>query len=125
PSNRGNLDFILAPLTIIGGPGNNLLNINDTGKRGNVDFKVTPTQVVDDTSDDPGPGRSTFAGITYDRTIQRLRLTVGQGHHTLTVTPSLHTTYALFGRGVNRDSLEMDFAGTRGARLTRTRQGGV
>jgi hypothetical protein len=122
PGRRGNLNFILARLTLEGGPGINHLNINDAGQTQSANFTISPTKVLNGR----GSLGRTFAGISYDRTFRTLRLRLGTGGtHTVTVTPSSSTGYTVVGTSPRRDTLAVNFRGTNGARLTRQRDGGV
>ncbi|MES2789351.1 MAG: hypothetical protein V4719_07000 [Planctomycetota bacterium] len=131
---RGTLDHILGAIQVYGGGSTGTLAdeitiddraaVNAKGKALAAGYIVTPTQVIHDNS--PGQSqRPTFAGITYDGTMEKLTLLGSDGINNYNVKPSQSTKYVLNGEQNTKhsgklDTIRFDITGTLGARLKRT-----
>ena len=75
--------------------GNHRVYINDQGKNASFDYRVTANSVSKITND-PNPF---FAGITYDGTVETLRLDATNFKNRVDVFGSQDTTYSFLGSG--------------------------
>ncbi len=93
---NGDLDMIAGKLAIDSGTtANDRIDVNDGGNTKLVDYQVTPTSVT--SSAQKGQPARTFAGISYDATIESFELDGSNAANTFDVTPSLTTQIFING----------------------------
>ena len=94
-ANDGNLNDLYGSIDITTGLGTDRIYINDVGKVASADYEVG----VNFLRSTPGGPNSYFAGITYDNTVETLRLDSTNYRNEVTVTPSSSTAFSFFGGG--------------------------
>lgn len=103
-ANNGNLNNLFGTVFASGGSGNDRLYINDAGKNASFNYEVGPTFVRNG-----GSPSNFFAGITYDATVETLRLDTTNFLNQVLVTPNFNTNFSFFGNnGLNTISLTGD-----------------
>jgi hypothetical protein len=107
----GAINGILSPVDVLGGPGSDLVVVDDSGSTANRDYEVTPTTVR--TSDDVGvagryvkAGAQGFGGVTYDATTEFLLVDGSGGVNVFNAQPSIATAYSLYGNGPTAGTVE-------------------
>ncbi len=94
-ANVGNLNDLYGTVDIAMGLGNDRIYMNDVGKVASADYEVGAGFL----RSTPGGPNSFFAGITYDNTVETLRLDTTNYRNEVTVTPSSSTAFSFFGGG--------------------------
>ncbi len=103
-SNNGNLDNIRGPVFASGGAGNDRIYINDVGKQASFNYDIGPTYLRNG-----GTASNFFGGISYDDTVELLRLDATNFRNKIEVTPSFDTAFSIFGNtGFNTIELTGD-----------------
>ena len=102
--NNGNLDVIQGLVHVAGEGGNDFMYINDAGKGSAFHVAVTPTSIMNN-----GSPSNFFGGITFDDTLETLRMDMTEFRNDVLVTPSLDTFFSFVGNsGFNSISLTGD-----------------
>ena len=94
-ANVGNLNDLYGTIDISMGLGNDRIYMNDVGKVASADYEVGAGFL----RSTPGGPNSFFAGITYDNTVETLRLDTTNYRNEVLVTPSSSTAFSFFGGG--------------------------
>jgi hypothetical protein len=103
-SNNGNLNNLFGAVFASGGEGNDRVYINDVGKTASFNYDIGPSFVRNG-----GSPSNFFGGITYDDSVELLRLDATNFKNEVVVTPSLDTAFSIFGNtGFNSISLTGD-----------------
>ena len=113
---NGNLDVLYGAIDFKGNNGNDRIYMNDQGKNASFDYRVTATSVTQVTTK-PNPF---FAGITYDGSIETLRLDATNFKNRVDVFGSQDTAYSFLGSGgFNQIFLDATDASVDGRNLTK------
>ena len=94
-ANNGNLNDLYGSIDITTGLGSDRIYMNDVGKVASADYEVGANFL----RSTPGGPNSYFAGITYDNTVETVRLDSTNYRNEVTVTPSSSTAFSFFGGG--------------------------
>jgi Ca2+-binding RTX toxin-like protein len=92
--NNGNLDILYGAVNVVGGEDNDFIYINDVGKGSSFDYDIGPTFVRNG-----GTNSNFFGGITFEGTVETLRLDATNFQNNVEVTPSLDTFFNIVGSG--------------------------
>jgi hypothetical protein len=93
--NNGNLATIYGAVSFEGHDGNDRLYFNDFGRGSSFNYDVGPSYV----RNAGGPNSNGFAGVTYDGTVETLRLDATNYRNQVNVIASFDTRYNFFGEG--------------------------
>lgn len=92
--NSGNLDLIQGHVNIFGDEDDDRIYMNDFARTASYNYDVGPTYVRNG-----GSPSNFFAGITYDGTIETLRLDATNYRNHINVNASFDTKLSFFGNG--------------------------
>jgi hypothetical protein len=117
----GDLDTVMAKVTITGGTGDDRILLDDDGTADPVRYLIDATSA---TSKDQDCLDRAFKGITYDASVEALTVNGTQGANEFIVAPSATTELFINGNlpaagGTERDYLEIVFDGTTDRKLER------
>ncbi|MEM9942229.1 MAG: hypothetical protein AAF939_11745, partial [Planctomycetota bacterium] len=92
--NNGNLDVLYGAIHVEGNGGNDFVYVNDAGKGSSFNYALTPNSLTNN-----GSPSNFFGGITFNSTVETLRLDATNFRNDILVTPSTDTAFILFGNG--------------------------
>ncbi len=91
--NNGNLDTLYGAIGVIGGDGVDRIYLNDVGRLSSANYDLGATFL-----NNAGPS-AFFAGVTFDGTMETLRLDSTPFRNHVNVTPSHDTKFSFYGDG--------------------------
>ena len=99
--NNGDLDAIAGPITIVGGANpagrGDTLYVNDRSESAQVGYLITPASITHQASPGNPANTRSFAGISYDGTIESVRVDGSDQAVVFDVQPSLQTAFYIDG----------------------------